>query len=72
MEDKYIALLHVMRELLLVHWLLEELSEALQFDRDGLSTISIAWENNKGALTLATNPLPCMTPHSKHIAVEYH
>ena len=28
------------------------------------------FEDNNGALILATTP--CMTPHSKHIAVKYH
>eukprot|EP00957_Ditylum_brightwellii_P206830 15350181-Ditylum_brightwellii.AAC.2 len=72
MEAKHIALSHAMQGLLPVCWLLEELAEALQLERDSLSTISMTWEDNNEAMSLATSPLPCMTPRSKHIMVKYH
>ena len=51
---------------------MEELKEALHLDIKTLSTISTVWEDNNGALTLANNPLPRMTPQSNHISVKYH
>eukprot|EP00957_Ditylum_brightwellii_P040791 3088302-Ditylum_brightwellii.AAC.1 len=67
MEAEYIVLSHSMKELLPVQWLIEELAAALDLERESLSTISIVWEDNVGALALANAPMPRMIPHSKHI-----
>eukprot|EP00957_Ditylum_brightwellii_P145305 11066846-Ditylum_brightwellii.AAC.1 len=67
MEAEYIALSHSMQELLPAKWLVEELAQSLGLERDDFSTISTIWENNNGALVLATNPMLRMTPRSKHI-----
>eukprot|EP00957_Ditylum_brightwellii_P138129 10529155-Ditylum_brightwellii.AAC.1 len=72
MEAKYIALSHIMKELLPVCWLIEELASALDLKRDSSSTIPTVWEDNKGALILANSPMPRMTPCSKYIGVKYH
>eukprot|EP00957_Ditylum_brightwellii_P035619 2700305-Ditylum_brightwellii.AAC.1 len=66
-DSKYIALVHSMQELLPAGWVMKELAEALNLDRESLSIISTVWEDNNGALTLANSSLPRMTAWSKHI-----
>eukprot|EP00957_Ditylum_brightwellii_P161211 12274400-Ditylum_brightwellii.AAC.1 len=53
-------------------WLLKELSQQLELDKESLSTASTMWEDSNGALALAIMSMPCMTPCSKHIGVKYH
>jgi len=71
-EAEYIALSTAMRHLLPVRELMQELGQALQLDRDEVSTVSCVWEDNNGALTLANAPYVNMTPRTKHIAAKYH
>jgi hypothetical protein len=71
MEAEYIALSTNMRSLLLLHHLVQEVATLLVQDPTLLtSTYSSVFEDNNGALILATTL--CMTPCSKHIAVPYH
>eukprot|EP00957_Ditylum_brightwellii_P211584 15366340-Ditylum_brightwellii.AAC.2 len=72
MEAEYIALSHSMRENLPTKWLSDKLSDALKLECTEETTISMVWEDNVGVLTLDNNPLPRMTPCSKHITVKYH
>eukprot|EP00957_Ditylum_brightwellii_P114984 8769989-Ditylum_brightwellii.AAC.1 len=72
MEAEYIALAHSMRELIPTKWLMDELAEALSLEITGERMFSTVWEDNNGALILANNLLPRMTPRSKHISVKYH
>eukprot|EP00957_Ditylum_brightwellii_P144321 10994864-Ditylum_brightwellii.AAC.1 len=72
MEAKYITLAHSMYELLPAKWLLEELSQQLELDRESLSTVSTVWEDNNGSLAFANMSMSCMTPCSKHIGVKYY
>lgn len=71
MEAEYIALSHSMRELIPIRALVEEMASALKFRKAfEIRTHSKVFEDNNGALTLAS--CPRMTPRSKHIAVKYH
>ena len=71
MEAEYIALSQSMRELLPIRALVREMSLALKFTKIfELRTHSKIFEDNNGALILASSPR--MTPRSKHIAVKYH
>lgn len=71
MEAEYIALSASMRSLLPLKSLVEEVTSSLMNDPTFLtSTYSSVFEDNNGALILATSPR--MTPRSKHIAVPYH
>jgi len=72
MEAEYIALSTVMRDLLPMRSLLNELEKMMDKIRDPKSTVSMVWEDTQVALTLANVELPRMTPRSKHIAVKYH
>ena len=69
-EAEFIALSQAMRELIPICNLATELFGAIRFQK-GLEfrTHSTVFEDNNGALTLAT--IPKMTPRSKHIAVKY-
>ncbi len=71
MEAEYIALSQAMRDLLPMRELVKEIAEFLKYDKSiSVRTHSKVFEDNNGALTLAT--VPRMTPRSKHIAVKYH
>jgi hypothetical protein len=60
-----------MRDLLPMRELVKEIAEFLKYDKSiSVRTHSKVFEDNNGALTLAT--VPRMTPRSKHIAVKYH
>ena len=72
MHAEYIALSTGMRELLPVKNLLEEVCEVLEIERDEDVKVVKAYEDNEGALKLATGPLAKTTPQSKHFAVKYH
>jgi hypothetical protein len=71
MEAEYVALSQAMRDLIPLRELVKEVSVAL--GKNAIvsgRTYSKVFEDNNGALTLAT--VPRMTPRSKHIAVKYH
>jgi hypothetical protein len=71
LEAEYIALSQSMRELLPMRFIVSELSSFLKLDKKiPIRTFSQVFEDNQGALTLAT--MPRLTPRSKHIAVKYH
>ena len=71
MEAEYIALSTSMRSLLPLKSLVEEVASSLMNDPSFLtSTYSSVFEDNNGALILATSLR--MTHRSKHIAVPYH
>lgn len=71
MEAEYIALSTSMRSLIPLKSLVAEVAASLLDDPTFLtSTYSSVFEDNNGALILAT--VPRMTPRSKHIAVPYH
>eukprot|EP00957_Ditylum_brightwellii_P148384 11296925-Ditylum_brightwellii.AAC.1 len=72
MEAEYIALAHSMQELLPIMWLVEELADALPLDQLQETLVSTVLKDNNGALILANNSLPQMTPRSKYIGVKYH
>ena len=71
MEAEYIALSTSLRSLLPLKELVREVASSLMSDPSFITTTySSVFEDNNGALTLAT--VPRMTPRSKHIAVPYH
>ena len=71
MEAEYIALSTSMRSLIPLKTLVGEVAASLMEDSTFLTnTFSSVFEDNNGALILATTPR--MTPRSKHIAVPYH
>lgn len=72
MHAEYIALSTGMRELLPVKNLLEEICSVLEIKRNEDVKVVKAYEDNEGALKLATSPLAKTTPQSKHFAVKYH
>ena len=72
MHSEYIALSTGMRELLPVTETFNEICEALHIERSENSKVVMAYEDNEGALKLASAPLPKYTPQSKHFAVKYH
>eukprot|EP00957_Ditylum_brightwellii_P014791 1115148-Ditylum_brightwellii.AAC.1 len=72
MEAEYITLAHGMQELLPIRWLVEELADTMFLDQPQEMLVSTVWEDNNGALILANNSLPQMTPRSKYIGVKYH
>ena len=70
-EAEYIALSQAMRELLPMRELLQEVGTTLDLDFAKPAIVhSTVFEDNNGALTLATSPR--ITPRTKHIAVKYH
>jgi hypothetical protein len=72
MHAEYIALSTGMRELLPVKRLLNEICIILELDRNDETKVTKVYEDNEGALKLATGPLAKVTPQSKHFAVKYH
>ncbi len=72
MEAEYIALSTSLRELLPLQDLLAELTETFQLETTDTTRVVRVFEDNNGALILANNPMPKMTPRSKHIGVKYH
>ena len=71
LHTEYVALSQPICELLLVKDLVKEVTSVLDLP-DDFSTItkSTVFEDNQGAITIATSP--CLTSTSKHIAVKYH
>jgi hypothetical protein len=70
MEAEYIALLQSMGDLLPMKVKVEEVVTQLKIDMMNVVTHSTAFEDNNGALTLATTKK--MMPRSKHIGIKYH
>ena len=70
LEAEYIALSQAMRELLPLRRLLKEIVAELAMDVPDCQLHSKVFEDNNGALGLATSPK--LTPRTKHIAVKYH
>jgi hypothetical protein len=71
LEAEYIALSTAMRDLVPLRRLLKEIGEKLDLDfAKPAITHSTVFEDNNGALGLATAPK--LTPRTKHIAVRYH
>ena len=69
-EAEVIALSQSMRELIPIKDLANELVGSLRMkEKPKYTTLSTVFEDNNGALTLAT--VPKLTPRSKHIAVKY-
>jgi hypothetical protein len=70
-EAEYIALSQAMRELLPMRTLLQEVGQGLKLDFAQPAIVhSTVFEDNNGALSLATSPK--ITPRTKHIAIKYH
>ena len=71
LHAEYVALSQSLHELLPLKDLVKEVTSALNLS-DDFSTItkSTVFEDNQGAITIATSPH--LTPTSKHIAVKYH
>ena len=71
MEAEYIALSTSLRDLVPMQEIIHEVAAALGLNEKlKCSANSTVFEDNNGALTLATAPK--LTPRSKHIAVKYH
>ena len=50
----------------------QEIDNAIGIARKTVSMISKAFEDNNAALKHANDPLPKLTPRSKHLGVKYH
>ena len=72
MMAEYIALSTGMRELLPTINVFNEICDALSIERTDEAKVVRAFEDNEGALNLATKEMPKVTPSSKHFAVKYH
>ena len=73
MESEYISLSMAMRSLIYLRGLLFEIDKTFDLKVGSLiSTMSTVFEDNSGALALATTDPPRMTPRSKSLAVKYH
>ena len=70
LEAEYIALSSGMRELLPIRNLYLSLATHMRFPDAGCSVRCTVFEDNQGALGLATAPK--ITPRTKHIGVKYH
>ena len=72
MMAEYLALSTGMREFLPLTELFHEMCSSLKIKRTENSKVVRAFEDNEGALSLASKSLPQCTPRSKHFAVKYH
>ena len=70
--SEYIVLSTGMRDLLPTINLFGEICDSLGIDHPKELHIVRAFEDNEGALALASKELPKVTPSSKHFAVKYH
>jgi hypothetical protein len=71
MESEYVALSSAMRDLIPIRRLVEIFAKAISGHQDVVCVAhSDVFEDNNGALTLAT--MPRLTPRSKHYGVKYH
>ena len=71
-EAEYIALSTGLRQLLAARELIKEISQEVGIGRETISIISRAYEDNNAALKHANDPLPKVTPRSKHLGVKHH
>ena len=71
-EAEYVALSQAMRDLLPLRTLLSEIVTKMKLPlvSDNVDLHSTVFEDNNGALAIATSPK--LTPRSKHIHVKYH
>jgi len=69
-EAKYIALSQSTRDLIPVHELLHELSQATKLIVGSTITHSTIFEDKKGCVELVKAPRMC--PRTRHIAFKYH
>ncbi|MEJ2116200.1 MAG: Ty1/Copia family ribonuclease HI, partial [Gammaproteobacteria bacterium] len=69
-EAEYIALSQSMRDLIPMKQLLKEVGPLCSLSEMDIVTHSTVFEDNNGALELATAPK--MRPRTKHIAIKYH
>ena len=71
MMAEYVALSQAMRDMLPLKRLVKEIASIVTGDEDVKIVLkSDVWEDNNGALTVAT--MPRITPQSKFFAVKYH
>ena len=61
-----------MRELLPVKNAFDHICTKLNIKRSEETKVIKVWEDNEGALKLATSPKEKVTPHTKHFAIKYH
>ena len=71
-EVEYIALSTGLRQLLAARELIKEISQEVGIGRETIFIIRRAYEDNNAALKHANDPLPKVTPRSKHLGVKYH
>jgi hypothetical protein len=71
-EAEYISLSTVMKSLIYLCGVHEELCLALNLPFDPKSNISMVFKDNQSCLILATTDPPQMMPYSKSIMVKYH
>ena len=72
MMAEYIALSTGMRELLPLIDTFNDICDSLKIPRSEESRVVRVFEDNEGALKLASKEMPRHTPQSKHFAVKYH
>jgi len=73
MEAEYVALSMAMRDLLPFKRLVQAIFTGVGLQKNQqFNILCSVFEDNAGALSLATLELPRMTPRSKHYAVKYH
>jgi hypothetical protein len=75
MEAEYIALSELMKHIVFLRGIHEEITTlctSLQLPPSGTSTITTIFQDNQAARILAATDPPRMTPRSKAIAVRYH
>ena len=70
LEAEYIALSSGMREIIPIRNLYLSLAQHMKFPDAGCSVKCTVFDDNQGALNLATTPK--ITPRTKHIGVKYH
>jgi hypothetical protein len=72
MEAEYIAASTVMKLLLFLHHIHEEICTTFGLPFDAKSNRLMICEDNQAALLLATTDPPHLTLHVKSIAIHYH
>ena len=72
MHAENIALSTGMRDLVPIKNTLEDICSKFKIKRDPQTRIIKVWEDNEGALKLASSVIEKVTPNSKHFGVKYH
>ena len=72
MHAEYIALSTGMRELMPIKNTFEYICNNMKIKVPPSSKVIRVWEDNEGALKLATSAKEKVTPHTKHFAIKYH